>query len=90
MGLDRFVKIESDESTGRLRVIDPRTGNTIPGVYSVTVRTHDNSGKLLALPMATIELYARIDVVAALAVLPKKWPAENGVPVDEFEQAIRP
>jgi hypothetical protein len=79
MGIERYVRIESEGGTRRMRVVDPATGAAIPGVCNVTLRIRDDSGELLPVPKATIELYCRADVVAALEVLLKGWPGENAV-----------
>ena len=78
MGIERFVRIESEGGTRKLRVVDPATGAAIPGVCNVTLRTQSDDGELLLFPEATIELYARVDVIAALKVLPKEWPLDDG------------
>ena len=79
MGIERYVRIESESGTRQMRVVDPATGAAIPGVCKVTIHTRDSNGDWLLIPKATVELYCRADVVAALEVLPKEWPGENAV-----------
>lgn len=79
MGIERYVRIESESGTPQMRVVDPATGADIPGVCDVTIRIRDEHGDLLPIPIATVELYCRTDVVAALNVLPREWPGKNAV-----------
>lgn len=83
MGIERYVRVESESTTRKMRVVDPATGAAIPGVCNMTIHIRDHDGKLLPVPKAVIELYCRVDVVAALEALPKEWPgkgAADGMP----------
>lgn len=75
---DRFVRVVCDGNGRHLKVINPVTGEQIPGVCNVKFDLKGEDGKLLQPARVTIELYARVDVVAALEVLPKEWPLNDG------------
>jgi len=71
---ERLVRVISDGDPRRTKVINPATGEEIPGVYSIKfeIRAEDRTARV------TLELYAQVDVVAALDVLPKECPFDDG------------
>lgn len=75
--MDKYVRIVSDSITRRMKVINPATGEALPGVCEVTIKTKDDAGNFLPVPIAEVKMYARVDVVAALEVVPVEWPGKD-------------
>lgn len=77
-----LVRIVSDGLTRQIKLLNPVSGEEIKGVCGLTIKTHDDDGELLPMPVAMVDMYARADVLCALKVLPREWPfedAKNGV-----------
>ena len=73
LGQKKYVQIVSDVEKRSVKVLNPETGEPIPGVISVKWECGGPDGKNV-LNLATIQLYAKVDVKAALDVLPEAWP----------------
>lgn len=71
---DRFVRVICDGNPRHVKVINPVTGEKIPGVCNVKFELRPENEPT----RVTLELYARVDVVGALDVLPKEWPGDDG------------
>ena len=75
---EKWVRVICDGNARHIQVINPATGERIPGIINVKFSLCNEDGRLKQPARVTLELYARVDVVGALEVLPKEWPIDDG------------